>query len=132
MTLKELTEDYRAYLTQIDGSEVLNHWAYRWYDDPLSGVALYRGQHYLFESRHDDEVQQRVDEHGGTWNDWYKSFVLVELSPEQYQQLAHSRERVIREQETWAGCFGTDWNKLLSGNQVVGWFEWLWANAEQQ
>ena len=128
--------------------------SWRWYDGPLSGVVIYRGCPYWTESRHDDEFQQRVDEQGEVWTDWFKPYVLVELTSEQHQKIVHQHEvfracvgthndydeagerllpalSVIHPKEQWAGYYNMKWEKLsLEDNHIVGWFVWFWGSAE--
>ena len=158
MTWAELPQDYWAHLPQIDGAEVIKRWACRWYDGPLSGIAFYRDRPCFFDDRGglEDDVRQRVDEDGETWNDWHKRFVLIELTPAQYQEEARRHElfcekvgthnsfdeagqrlsgeaRVIRSQEMRLDYYeaAEKWKPLsFADNPVIGWFEWLWASAE--
>lgn len=158
MTLNELprdrSNDYRLQLPKLAGDEMLMQISWRWYDGPLSGIIAYRGHPYWIESRHDDEFEQRVDEDGEVWTDWFKSFVLVELTSEQHQKFVRRHEvfrthvgtyndydemgkplspalRVIHPKERWAGYFDSKWEEPpLGDNRAIGWFVWFWGSAE--
>lgn len=164
MTLKELpkddfAKDYRIQLPKLDGNEVTVQWSCRWYDGPLSGVATHRGQPCWFENRHDDEFRPQTDSEGEAWNDWFKPFLLIGLTAEQYQdcirlraslqqvyqenfradiETDQNKERVLHPRqafqgpEEWAIFYNAEWKKVTSDNHITGWFEWLWASAEQE
>ncbi|MBZ0291425.1 MAG: hypothetical protein K8L99_02550 [Anaerolineae bacterium] len=153
--IPELPEDYRSQLAQIDEHQLRIMWHCGWYDGPLSGVIAYKDKSHWFESLwQDDEIRTYVDDHGVEWQEWYKRFLLLELSEKQYQEELYwynlFREKVgtywdydesgnrkrdgsFKPREMHSEYYDAAKNRKprdFTNNVIVGWFEWHWASVE--
>ncbi len=142
MRLAELPDDYLMQLPRIDENLLRVLWHSEYWDGPRSGVLLYMARPHWF--------QICGEEDSGRWKDWYGKFVVIQLTEEQYATEA-AYHRLFQEkvgshvdydaegrpvrgeqkpQEVWHEYYdeAKDRPELdLSGNEVVGWFEWLWG-----
>jgi hypothetical protein len=143
MKLQEITSgcNYRD-LPQIAAGDVALLWHDDFWDGPLSGVLLWRGERFWFQMR--EEYEPPGDAGAEPWP-WYRRFLVIRLTPEQ-----------LREEEGWhelfTRCVGTHsddpdgrretgavhpkerWPEFYEAynrrvpvdptrNEVVGWFE---------
>lgn len=151
----ELPKDYRSHLAQIDEHQLRIMWHCSWYDGPLSGVIAYKNKPYWFEIViQDDEFRTYTDEDGVEWREWYRRYLLLELSEEQYQEELYWNS-LLREKVGAYWDYDEDGNRKRDGsfkpremhsefydaakhrkprdftnNTIAGWFEWLWGRIE--
>lgn len=155
-TYLELPKDYRSKLAQIDEHQLRIMWHCGWYDGPLTGVIAYKNKPHWFQilDQDNEEFRTYTDEQGVEWLDWYRRYLLLELSEGQYQEELYWHN-------LFRGKVGTYWDYDEEGNRkrggsfkpremhseyydavknkkprdftkniVVGWFEWEWGRIE--
>jgi hypothetical protein len=139
LTLADITgpDDY-SRAPQIDGAEVRLLWHVDFWDGPRSGMLAYRGQECWYQV-----VAQSEDDDAG----WYRRFVVLRLSPEQYaeerrwhelfrakvgvhtdyeEQKQRPRVGFLWPREHWREFYEPYQRRTppdFSGNEVLGWFE---------
>ena len=142
MRLTDLPDDCLTQLPRVDEDLLRVLWHCEYWDGPRSGVLLYMTQPHWF--------QIYGEEDSGRWQDWYGKFLVIWLTEEQYAEEA-AAHRLFQEkvgshvdydsegrpiqgkqkaQETWHEYYDEAKKRPeldLSGNEVVGWFEWLWG-----
>lgn len=153
--LPELPEDYRSQLAQIDERQLLIMWHCSWYDGPLSGVIAYKDKPHWFDILiQDDDLRSYADENGVTWLAWYRRYLILELSEEQYQEELYwnnlFREKVgtywdydeagsrkkdgsFKPREMHFDFYNAAKNRRprdFTNNVIIGWFERLWGHVE--
>lgn len=150
-TLPELPDNYRSHFTQIDESQLRIMWP-----GPAGGVIAYQNKPHWFEAvSEDDEFRTYTDETGDEWLEWYRRFLLIELSEEQYQEELYwynlFREKVgdywdydehghrkqggsLKPKEMHSDYYNAVKNRKpgdFANNLIVGWFEWLWGKVDR-
>lgn len=139
MTLAEITAggDYQ-HAPRIDRAEVRLLWHDDFWDGPMSGMLLYRGQECWFQM-----VAESEDDASG----WYRRFVVLQLSPEQhaeelrwhglfqrsvgghsdYPEIGQRAAGDVRPREQWSAFYDSYRKRTprdFSGCDISGWFEW--------
>jgi hypothetical protein len=121
-----------AHLPRIDRSEVRLLWHSGYWDGPTSGLCLYRGRRCWFE----------MCAEGDEGDDFYRRFLLLELTKEQLDEEEHWHELFCRKvgthcdhddargevlpRESWHEFYDEHRKRGkvdYSGNPALGWFE---------
>lgn len=105
---------YRVTLPEIPWRDVRIRFQWNYYDGIVSGVLVYRDLPRWFEAIDPDGYERRrTDERGAVFVDWYRDFIIVELSDAQYSE-------IFRRNELFREKVGTHWDYDENGQRVQG------------
>jgi len=135
MTREEITADNYRTLPQIPRADVTLLWYSDFWDGPITGLLLWRGERVWF---------QMIDENA-EHEAWYRRFLLIRLSEQQLRDevwwhelfrrhvgthtdydRAEGDPGTVRPREQWAAFYDPYSKRApldLSQNEVLGWFE---------
>jgi hypothetical protein len=116
MRLRDCTRVDDSGLPRVDATDFEPLWIAGYYDGPLSGAVLHKGQlcWYLLAEEEREPFAEG----------WYRRYRLIELTPAQ-------RDEVQRWHDLFRAQVGTHWDyprlspgvRVLTDNEVIGWLQ---------